>query len=292
MNVTLSPDGMRVAVSVLDPTRNTRDIEIYELARDGLRTRFTFDPADEFLAIWAPDGSRLAFSSSRKGRLDIYQKASSGVGSEDLLLADGMNNTYPWGWSPNGRFIVFSNGNSNSPTGNDVWVLPVGGDHKPVSVVQTPFNEAQSQFSPDGRWIAYQSNESGGSNEVFVVPFSAAGSGPAPTATSTTAGKWQVSRAGGSTPRWRHDGKELFYMSADNRLMAAAVNGQGAAFQVGAVTPLFEVHRRLTGYRGYGQGYNYDVSADGQRFLVNTVMEQPPPTPITIVINWTAGLRK
>jgi Tol biopolymer transport system component len=283
MNVSLSPDAQRAAVSVLDSARNTRDIAIYDLARDGLRTRFTFDAADEFSVIWSPDASRLAFSSSRKGQMDIFQKASSGVGADELLLDHPMANAHPTSWSADGRFLLCT-------IGNDVWVLPLAEDKKPFPVVQTAFNETGGRFSPDGRWIAYQSNESGGGAEVFVIPFSPRGQVGGRTV--ATGGKWQVSTTGGNTVRWRRDGKELFYLSADDTLMAAEVNGDGAAFQVGVVRPLFEVRRRLAAWPPYGTGWNYDVSADGQRFLVNTVTEQATPTPITVVVNWTAGLKK
>jgi hypothetical protein len=155
--------------------------------------------------------------------------------------------------------------------------LPLFGDRKPLPFLQMPYNEAYGQFSPDGRWVAYLSNESG-RDEVYVAPF------PRP------AGKWQVSTTGGVAPRWRRDGKEIFYVAPDNKLMAAAVSGQASAFEVGAVQPLFEIHRNGPVIGGY-LGYNYDVAADGQRFLVNTVGEQAA-APLTLIVNWQAGIRK
>jgi Tol biopolymer transport system component len=286
--IALSPDGTRVLASLLDPVRNTRDLAIYDL-HDGRRTRFTFDPADEFLSIWSPDGSSVVFQSSRKDdRMDLYRKAASGVGTEELLLADPKNgNSYPTSWSPDGRFILYQNGFATSTTSNDIWALPLS-DRKPVAVVQTPFAEVEGQFSSDGHWIAYQSNESGGRPEVFVIPFAqpAQADGKA----VRVSGKWQVSTAGGQWPRWRRDGKEIFYISLDNKLMAASVNGQSSAFQVGEVRPLFDTHIRTAVYLNYSSGRNYDVTADGQRFLINTVTEQAAPTPITVVLNWQAGL--
>jgi Tol biopolymer transport system component len=288
MSVELSPDEKRAAVSVLDPARNTRDIHIYDLARDGLRTRFTFDPADEVIVIWSPDGRQLAFNSNRKLTTAIYRKAATGLGDEELLFSNSSSNSYPTSWSSDGRFIFYFNGSVGSSTLQDLWALPLTGDKKPLPVVQTPFIEIFGRSSPDGRWVAYQSNESGGRTEVFVVPFSTNGQ----TSTHAPSGsKWQVSGTGGSTPRWRRDGKEIFFLSPDNRLMAAAVKGEGSAFEVGAVRPLFEVHRRLSGYSSF-QGYNYDVSADGQRFLVNTVTDRPAPVPMIVVTNWMAALRK
>ena len=150
-------------------------------------------------------------------------------------------------------------------TGNDLWVLPLFGDRKPFPYLQTRFNENGGQFSPDGRWIAYQSNESG-RNEVYVAAFPGAG------------GKRQISTDGGDGPRWRRDGKELFYLAPNNTLMAAAVNGQGASFEVASVTPLFETRR------GSGD-FPYDVSADGQRFLIISAAADARAAGITVVVN-------
>jgi serine/threonine protein kinase/Tol biopolymer transport system component len=263
----LSPDGKRASVSISDGKQ--RDIWLYDVAR-GLRTRFTFDPADELQSIWSPDGSRVVFNSRRKGHLDLFEKASSGAGSEDVLFEDNLEK-YPVSWSPDGRFILYDS--FGSPTGLDLWVLPLSEDRKPVPFLNTKFNEAAGQFSPDGRWVAYQSDESG-KNEVYVTPFPGPG------------GKWQISTGGGGFPRWRHDGNEIFYLAPDNKLMAAAVNGKGSSFEVGAVKPLFET-RAVVGLRN-----RYAVSADGQRFLINTAPEQAASAPITVVLNWTAGLKK
>jgi eukaryotic-like serine/threonine-protein kinase len=289
MYVELSADEKRVAVSMLDPEKNSRDLWTYDLARDGLRTRLTFDPADEFTSVWSPDASQIVFNSARKGIMDLYQKASNGAGAEDLLLADTVNNKYATSWSSNGRFVLYHIGNANSQNGNDLWALPLVGDRKPTPVLQTPFNETNGRFSPDGRWIAYMSDEAG-PHEVYVMPFAeAAAPGAFP---KTPAGKWQISTGGGTFPRWRRDGKELFYLSAENKLIAVAVNGQGSAFEVGAAHPLFEIRRRPARYRGISSG-NYDVSGDGQRFLVNAaVAGQKTTAPITLVVNWPELLRK
>jgi eukaryotic-like serine/threonine-protein kinase len=150
-------------------------------------------------------------------------------------------------------------------------------ERKPFPFVQTPFSEGLGRFSPNGRRVAYNSNESG-RLEVYVVPFPMAG------------GKWQISTGGGEQPRWRRDGKELFYLN-ENVVMAAEVNSTGAAIQVGAVRRLFEVRRRTGGYRGFGIGGAYDVTPDGQRFLVNAVEQPAVPPPITVITNWMATLR-
>jgi Tol biopolymer transport system component len=277
-DLSLAPDGRRVAVSVFDLARRDRDIWLFDLAR-GLGTRFTFDPADEVTPVWSPDGSRMVFSARRKGHLDLYQKASSGAGVEEELLADGLDK-YTADWSPDGRFILF--GVQAPTTGFDLLVLPLFGDRKPFPFLQTTSFENGGQFSPDGRWIAYESNESG-RDEVYVAPFQ--GGAPSAAATrGTSGGKWQLSTAGGTQPRWRRDGKEIFYLAPDNKLMATVVNGQGSAFEVGAVRPLFDT-------RTSGPLYVYDVSPDGQRFLVNTLVEEAAPEPITLVVNWPALLK-
>jgi len=264
----LSPDGKRASVSIPAQPINARDIWLYDVAR-GLRTRFTFDPASEYGSLWSPDGSRVVFNSNRKGHYDLYQKDSSGAGAEEVLLEDNVNK-YPASWSPDGRFILYLT--FGTPTGFDLFVLPLTGDRKPIPFLNTKFNEGPGEFSPDGRWVAYTSDESG-KNEVYVARFPGPG------------GKWQISTGGGNFPRWRRDGTEIFYLSLDNKLMSAAANGKGSGFEVGAVKPLFQT-------RVAGQRYEYDVSSDGQRFLINTFPEQVASAPITVVVNWTAGLRK
>jgi Tol biopolymer transport system component len=276
-NLELSPDGKQASVAILDSAVNAptgRDIWLYDVAR-GLRTRFTFDRTDESVSIWSPDGSRVVFSSRRKGHLDLYQKASSGAGGEEVLFEDNLDK-YPSSWSPDGRFVLYnSNGTS---TGLDLSILPLSGDRKPIPFLNTKFNEGTGRFSPDGRWIAYVSDESG-KPEVYVAPFPGTGA------------KWQLSTGGGALPRWRRDGTEIFYSTlgtVDRKLMVAAVNGKGRSFEVGVVKPLFVVRTPI----GFGLGYPYDVSADGQRFLINTLPEQTASAPITVVVNWQAGLKK
>jgi Tol biopolymer transport system component len=274
--VHLSPDGTRVSVSVLDPTRRTRDIFIHDLTRDGLRTRLTFDAGDDWSSVWSPDGRSLVYSAGRPSPLNLYRKSSDGSGAEERLLESG-GNKYITSWSADGRFLLYTSGGGGSPTSTDIWVLPFTGERKPFLLVQTPFSDGVGRFSPDGRWVAYRSSESG-KFEVYVVPFPMAG------------GKWQISTGGGEQPRWRRDGKELFFLS-ENVVMAAEVNGAGAAFQVGAVRRLFEVRRRTESGVSGNTGSAYDVTPDGQRFLVNVVEQVAPPPPITVITNWTATLR-
>jgi eukaryotic-like serine/threonine-protein kinase len=269
-DVELSPDGKRAAVSIVDQVRRTEDLWLYDVGR-GLKTRFTFDPGQERNPIWSLDGSRIVFSSTRKGRGDLYQKASDNSGTEEVFFEDNLDK-FGTGWTPDGRFFLYSTNNTGNVENNDVLVLPLSGDRKPVPFQKTEFREGFARFSPDGRWVAYTWYESGLS-QVYVAPFPGPG------------GKWLVSTAGGRLPRWRRDGTEIFYLAPDNTLMAAAVNGRGSSFAVGAVRPLFET--RATGAR-----YSYDVSADGQRFLINTALEQAASAPITVVVNWAAGVGK
>jgi Tol biopolymer transport system component len=269
----LSPDGKRASVSIQGPAGKGRDIWLYDVAR-GLRTRFTFDGEDEQGVIWSPDGKSLIFGSKRKEYLDLYQKASSGAGTEQLLLEDTVGNKYPTSWSPDGRSILYFTGVSSPRTGADLFVLPLSGDRKPVPFLNTQFNEIAGHFSPDGRWVAYYSNESG-RYEVYVASFPGPG------------GKWQISTAGGKSVRWRRDGTEIFYLDPDNKLMAATVNSIGSSLEVRAVKPLFQTRAASPNYQ-----YPYDVSADGQRFLINTLPEQTTSAPITVLVNWTAGLKK
>ncbi len=269
--VELSPDNKRASVSIVDEGGKGVDIWVYDVAR-GLRTRFTFGPSQVYEAIWSPDGSRIVFNSRRKGSIDLYQKASSGAGSEETLLENNVNK-YPDSWSPDGKFLLYE-GLGSSRTA-DLFVLPLTGDRKPFPLLQTQFGGTEDgHISPDGRWVAYRSSESG-RNEIYVAPF------PGPD------GKWQISTAGGTKPRWRHDGSEIFYLTPDSKLMVASVSGKGAGFDVGVVKQLFAT--RIVTFAGF---YQYDVSADGQRFLINTSPEQATLAPITVVLNWTAGLKK
>ena len=258
-----------------DQGQGAMDIWLLDLERDGLPTRFTFDAAADVAPVWSPDGSRVAFGSSRQGNLDLYQKASSGAGAEEVLLADD-GDSVPTSWSPDGRFLLYARVGLQS----DIWVLPLFGDRKPFPFVQTARRtRATVRFSPDGRWIVYTSIESG-RTEVYVAPFSGSGGAPA--------GKRQISTGGGTQPHWRQDGREIVYVTLppDATLMAAAVTARDTAFDVGTVEPLFAVRPPGTG------GTFYDVSPDGQRFLVNMAPEvTTAPTPITVVVNWLAGVK-
>jgi Tol biopolymer transport system component len=269
-NPRISPDGKRVALDITDSKTGNTDIWIYESSR-GIATRFTFDPAEDTTPIWSPDGSRIVWGSNRKGSgQDLYQKDSSGAGSEEALFQSGSGKV-PTDWASDGRFILHR---ATDPNTRGLWVLPLTGDRKPIPFVKTTSDTGQ--FSSDRRWVAYSSNESG-KWEVFVVPFSGPG------------GPWQVSTAGGSEPRWRRDGKELFYLAPDGKLMVVEVK-PASAFEAGEAKPLFQTRRRE--HVSSTDLFSYDVSADGHRFLVNTDVGEVSSSPLTVVLNWAAELRK
>jgi serine/threonine protein kinase len=269
----LSPDRKSLTVSINDPASRNGDIWIYDVAR-GLPTRFTFDPAAELDAVWSPDGGTVVFDSSRKGEADLYRKKSNAAGSEELLYADNLGKL-PSSWSADGRFLLYYT-NNDPNTGFDLWVLPdplgPAGASKPYPFLRTQFAERNGQFSPDGKWVAYESNESG-RMEIYVTPFPGPG------------GKRQISTGGGAYARWRKDGKEIFYTTGAGKLMVAEVAEKGDTLEVGGITPLFGALR-------IGNGYQYDVSADGQRFLAIVPPEQSNSPSLTLVHNWMAGLKK
>jgi eukaryotic-like serine/threonine-protein kinase len=271
-DVALSPDGARVAVSVLDPTRGSRDLWIYDAARN-LRDRLTFDPGDEFAPSWSPDGRRLAFSSRQKDGFNLLVKLANGAGAEDTLLESGLGK-FQSSWSSNARTLVYVAGGA-ALNRSDVWVLPLTGDRRPFAFLGSPLVETHAQLSPDGRWIAYSAGEEADRLEVYVAPFP----GPGP--------RVRVSTAGGGWSRWRRDGHEIVYLTRDNTLVAVPVITDRDAFSVGAAQPLFAVRTRPFARL---DAYPYDMSADGQKFLVNTFVEESVLPPITLLVNWSRGV--
>jgi len=268
----LSPDEKRFIADSPDPQNGTFDIWLYDISGAATQ-RFTFDPAIDFAPVWSPDGGRIVWTSNREGGIfNLYQKAASLAG-EDTLLWKSDYGKFPTDWSRDGRFIIYR---QNEPkTKSDVWVLPLtgSGEAKPFPVVRTEASELAGTLSPDGAHLAYASDVSG-RYEVWVQNFPRGG------------GKRQVSTGGGNHPRWRRDARELFYYAGDGKLMAAPVRS-GESLEVGAAVPLFE-------FRGGANGGNapYAVTADGQRFLINAVEETEPNAPLTVVVNWAAGVKK
>jgi Tol biopolymer transport system component len=271
----VSPDGRRVVVE-RTVQRNT---DLWLL--DGSRTsRFTFDAAIDRNPVWAPDGTRIVFSSARRGVYDLYQQRTSGAGVEERLLASDQTKV-PGSWSADGRFVLYVS--LDPQTNSDLWVVPMVGDRTPSVVLKTPFREAYGAFSPDGRWVAYHSNESG-RPEIFVRPFVPPGAaGPA------TGGQWQVSTAGGVFPVWRRDGKELYYLNPAGAMMAAPITVTGATLDPGAPVVLFPT-RIYGGAADSPIGRQYDVAPDG-RFLINTELESAA-APITLLQNWQPEAKK
>jgi Tol biopolymer transport system component len=265
-NPALSPDGRHV---VLDRTlEGNSDLWMLELSR-GIPTRLTSDPAIDAYPLWSPDGKSIVFASNRKGVFDLYQMPAAG-GQEELLLATPLSKV-PLDWSRDRRFLLYVV--ADPKTGSDLWALRLDGDRKPFPVVQTTFTESGGQFSPNGKWVAFHSNTSG-RLEVYIQSFP----GPGPSN--------PVSTTGGAQPRWRPDGKELFYIGLDGRLMAVSITiAATGTVEPGVPVPLFPTH--IGGaVPGGTSRQNYMVSPDGQRFLMNTVVSEGPVSPITVILNW------
>ena len=264
----LSPDERRVAFARGTPAGDKTDLWLLDLVR-GVPTRFTFRSGTSADGTWSPDGARIVFQADNTS---LYLKPANGAGNEEMLTRAGINGR-PTDWSQDGKFVAYMQ--FAGTQGNDLWLLPMQGDRKPFPYLQTPFNEAGAQFSPDGKWMAYASNESG-SPQVYVQPIPATGA------------KWQISAAGGDQPRWRREGKELFYISSDQKLTTVAVK-TAATFEAGPPQPLFEIQPLYAPLLGRSA---YQPTADGQRFLVLANTGGTAPPPINVVLNWQAGLKK
>jgi Tol biopolymer transport system component len=262
--VALSPDQSRIAVSNDDP-RTGQDVMVIDPTR-GTSMRLTSHPARDSSPVWSPDGSRIVFNSDRDGSLNLYQKPSNGSGQEEILLKNASNKT-PLDWSSDGRYLLYSEFDNRNM--NDLWVLPMTGERKSIPFSRTEFNEGSGKFSPDGRWIAYVSDESA-RYQVYVQSF------------PPGSGKWQISAEGGGYPAWRRDGRELYYLTLDGDLMAVEIR-IGAGFQAG-------VPKRL--FKASVTGTPYGVSADGRRFLMPVPVESNNIGLINVVVNWTAELNK
>jgi eukaryotic-like serine/threonine-protein kinase len=260
----LSHDGKRLAVTSGDPG----DILLFDLERQ-VSARFTFDEGNDGTPIWSPDDADIVFQSARESRGDLFHRVASGV-EADALLYDAQTFSTPTDWSPDGKWIVFEM--LTPGRGYDLWRYSVA-DKTAQTFIDGPSTESFGRFSPDGRWIAYYSSDSDRA-EVYVRPF------------PTGSGKWQVSRDGGDYPSWRGDGKEIYFMQRDGRLMAAPVSS-GNSFQVGAPVQLFQIESLAD----TGQA-RYDVAPDGSRFLFLIPVEgvKASAASITLVHNWKQRL--
>jgi Tol biopolymer transport system component/predicted Ser/Thr protein kinase len=266
----LSPDESRLAISRAG--LSSGDIWLVNLST-GSESQFTFESSVDIFPVWSPDGNRLVFSSDRQGALDLYQKPASGLGEGELLLRSDLPK-FATDWSADGRFLAYVELTPNQKF--DQLVLPLDQASEPMAVAASEFDETQGTFSPDGRWLAYASDESG-RHEIYVIPFPPSG------------GKWRVSTNGGFQPKWRSNGRELFYRAPDGTLMAVPVAAsESGAFRSGTPKSLFKVRQdtaMLPGPRA-----RYAVSNDGERFLVFDTAEEESSERITVVVNWTTDL--
>jgi serine/threonine protein kinase len=276
MDFRLSPDERELAAALVDSKAGNSEIWISDIAR-GSTSRFTFGGTLNSSVAWSPDGAHIVFRTVLKGVAELYEKSASGGGQEEPVLSLEMqramlleaNNSVPTDWSPDGRRILFSTLYPNT----QLWMLPLDSGGKPFRYIDSSADQMHGNFSPDGRLVAYSSNESG-RFEVHIQTF------------PLSDRKWQVSISGGYEPRWRGDGRELYYLSEDRKLMAVSV-GPGPSFGVPEMLFQTGVLPGVTSQR-----MSYVPSRDGKRFLVNTQTGDPPPNPITVVLNWTTGLKK
>jgi Tol biopolymer transport system component len=265
-DVSIAPNGRFAAVGKTDEESQNTDVWIYELQHDGVK-RLTFDPSYDSVPIWSPDGTRLAFYSNRQRGSDVYLKNVDGAQEEKNIAHDNFDKV-PNDWSRDGKYILYARG-------TDLWFMTAS-ELKGREFLKAASVLTNGQFSPDGKWVAYASNETG-KWEIYVTSF------PEPR------GKWQVSTGGGGQPRWRSDGKELFYLSSDDKIMAVPVTA-GANFDSGTPVALFQA----TAWQPVSSRdlFVYDVSRDGQRFLINTQVKQAETAPMSVVLNWTATLNR
>ena len=265
----LSPDGTRVAASIVNEARGGRSIWLLEAGRAS--ARFTFPQTHDWEPVWSPDGRRIAFGSYRNGPIDIYVKQVDGSASETpVLLADNQKDVSDW--SPDGKYILFRDTRDNAA--GEVVAVDVANPKNTIDITKNEADDRFGRWSGDGKWIAYVSNETG-QNEVFVQPF------------PPTGGRWQISVGGGDEPAWRGDGRELYYVDTKGMLIAVSVDGTAASFAQVRSRPLFRIGLPL----GAVFGNRYDVTRDGNRFLVQVDDPQPPPRPPVVLVNWPAALR-
>jgi Tol biopolymer transport system component len=266
----LSADGTQAIVSRIASDLST-SLWLLNISR-GTTTRLDLNPSQAETAVWAPDGRSIIFSSIQTGKMnDLYEmKLAGGAGAMEMIKSNEAK--FPLSWSPDGRFLLY--GSVGGGTQNDLWVLPLEADRKPVPFLRTEFDEPDGRFAPDGHWVAYVSNESG-RYEVYVRSFSP---GPPP---SAGGGKRVISENGGLSPMWRQDGKELYYIDLEGKVMAVSITA-GSDFQAGVPRVLFQTPPRALGWA---------PSPDGKRFLF-LVLETHEGVPLTVALNWQARLKK
>jgi Tol biopolymer transport system component len=276
LNLQLSPDGRRVALEAQEVPRG--DLWIHDLERNS-RIRLTFDPADEVNPVWDNTGSWIHYGSNRQDRYKVYRKRADGSGQEQLVI-EMEKETWPMDVTADGRYLLFGVGENSVRSNSDLWILPLTeGAQKPIPFRTTEFLEQDASFSPDGRYVAYVSNDTG-REEVYVTTFEP----EAALAGSSGGGRWQISTAGGSSPHWRADGRELYYRKADNATLAAVeLARRGDTLEVGAESALFSVPQRW-------DGPSFDAAPDGQSFVVN-VQGTDRNRPLVLVTDWPDTLK-
>lgn len=270
-NFRLSPDGQQVATVILNTAKDTPEIWIYENA-PGAGTRVVFGSGANIDPVWSPDGQRILFGSNR-GKVgfipNIWMKSLDGSAEEPFLQSE--DNLEPLDWSADGRFLAIIKVPLRGKRNNELWVLDATDRTRQIAVATDAPNQVAARFSPDGKWIAYASDETG-TAEIYVRPFPGPGS------------RWKVSTTGGTEPRWRKDGREIYYLSPDHKIMAVPVV-LDATFRAAKPVTLFGIHPSSF-------GDVFEASADGQRFLVNSLPEDASSPPLTLLLNWTGLLPK
>ena len=266
----ISPDGKRIAVSFADAGGNI-DVWVVDDVR-GTKTRLTFNPANDSYQIWTPDSARIIFSSTRNHRTDLFSKAVDGSGNEEVLLQDDSDKTWK-SISPDGRYLAYQRSNPEDKVSSEIWVLPLFGERKPFATVKGPYLAYSPAISPDGKWMAYASDENT-RREIYITPFP--GGGP----------KWQVSTTDGIYPKWRGDGKELYFVTYGGDMTAVDVATTGKSVTLGTPHVLFTAT-----LEGLNWG-PYDVARDGKQFLLNGTAAQDGDTPLTLVTNWLSEIKK
>jgi len=282
-SLSLSPDGTRIATECLGAET---DVWIYEVAR-GVRSRLTFEDGSDLSPVWSPDGKEIAYAQIYLAKPESPRQICRrpAIGGDEEVLYTSPDECWPTDWSRDGKYLLITRGRYVQQNETDIWVLPLSGDRKPYPLVKTPSNETEARFSPDGRWVAYQSDASGRS-EIYITAFTPPPSEEGTDATPPPGGKWQVSTHGGTVPRWTKGGKELLYASTDvvSELTAVEITLSPTGVEIGASTPLFRVQQNAG-------SVPYDTTPDGDWFVLDLSANQSSAS-VNLITNWTAELTR
>ncbi len=280
-SLSLSPDGKKVATDI---SGGDTDVWVYDVAR-GVRSRLTFGDAANLSPVWSSDSQYLVYASIYLARPEATHRISRrpAMGGDEEVLYTSNEETWVTDWSRDGKFLLICKGKYIGGNPCDIWILPLEGDRVPLPLVKTPFLETNAKFSPDGKWVAYESTETG-TREVYVIPFNPPSQDPIAAADRARGGRWQVSTHGGSQARWGGSGKELFFVSGDSKVTAVEIVVTANGIETGKATPLFPVSQPA--------GIDpFDVAADGDWFIENAGTAQSS-SPINLITNWDAELKK